>query len=124
MTSFLTPSTARDESERNAAVAVLPIGSFVLGTQFLQQAETYSVFGQATYHFTDEFRAIEWLNRKRGLPAIVYLHPWELDPDQPMIRRGLRNTFRHRVNLDRTEQRLDELCRRFELAPIRKVLGV
>jgi hypothetical protein len=54
----------------------------------------------------------------------VYLHPWELDPDQPRIRGGLRNTFRHRVNLERTEQRLDELCRRFELAPIRKVLGV
>ena len=76
------------------------------------------------YPFSFTCRAIEWLNRKRGLPAIVYLHPWELDPDQPMIRGGLRNTFRHRVNLDRTEKRLDELCRRFELAPIRKVLGV
>jgi polysaccharide deacetylase family protein (PEP-CTERM system associated) len=76
------------------------------------------------YPFALTCRAIEWLNRKRGLPAVVYLHPWELDPDQPRIRGGVCNTFRHRVNLDRTEQRLDELCRRFELAPIRKVLGV
>ena len=76
------------------------------------------------YPFALTCRAIEWLNRKRGLPAIVYLHPWELDPDQPMIRGGLCNTFRHRINLDRIERRLDELCKRFELAPIRKVLGV
>jgi polysaccharide deacetylase family protein (PEP-CTERM system associated) len=76
------------------------------------------------YPFALTCRAIQWLNRKRGLPAIVYLHPWELDPDQPRIHGGLCNTFRHRVNLDRTEQRLDELCRRFELVPIRNVLGV
>ena len=41
------------------------------------------------YPFALTCRAIQWLNRKRGLPAIVYLHPWELDPDQPRIRGGL-----------------------------------
>ena len=76
------------------------------------------------YPFALTCRAIEWLNRRRGLPAIVYLHPWELDPEQPRIRAGWRNTFRHRVNLERTERRLEELCTRFELAPVRRVLGV
>jgi polysaccharide deacetylase family protein (PEP-CTERM system associated) len=69
-------------------------------------------------------RAIEWLNRRRGQPAIVYLHPWELDPGQPTIRAGFGNTVRHRINLHRTERRLEELCRRFDLAPVRKVLGL
>jgi hypothetical protein len=45
------------------------------------------------YPFALTCRAIQWLNRKRGLPAIVYLHPWELDPDQPRIHGGLCNTF-------------------------------
>jgi polysaccharide deacetylase family protein (PEP-CTERM system associated) len=69
-------------------------------------------------------QAIEWLNRRRGQPAIVYLHPWELDPGQPRIQAGLGNTVRHWINLHRTEGRLEELCKRFELAPIRKVLGL
>jgi hypothetical protein len=67
-------------------------------------------------------RAIDVLNRERRQPAIVYLHPWELDPGQPRIWAGFGNTFRHRVNLRSTEQRLEALCRRFEFAPIREVL--
>lgn len=76
------------------------------------------------YPFCVTCHAIDWLNRRRGLPAIVYLHPWELDPEQPRIRAGIGNTVRHRMNLRRTEKRLDELCRRFEFGPVRRVLGV
>jgi polysaccharide deacetylase family protein (PEP-CTERM system associated) len=76
------------------------------------------------YPFALTCRAIDWLNRKRGQPAMVYLHPWELDPEQPRVGAGLCNTVRHRINLHRTEKRLDELCKRFELAPVRKVLAL
>ena len=76
------------------------------------------------YPFAITCRAIEWLNRRRGQPAIVYLHPWELDPDQPRIRAGVGNTVRHRMNLHRTEQRLEELCKRFEFGPVRRVLAL
>jgi hypothetical protein len=47
----------------------------------------------------------------------VYLHAWELDPEQPRIRESVGATVRHRINLRRTEQRLDELCRRFSNSP-------
>ncbi len=67
-------------------------------------------------------RAIAELNGKRRQPALVYLHPWELDPAQPRIWAGCGNTFRHRVNLRLTEQRLAVLCKRFEFGPIREVL--
>jgi polysaccharide deacetylase family protein (PEP-CTERM system associated) len=76
------------------------------------------------YPFALTCQAIDWLNRKRGLPAIVYLHPWELDPGQPRIRAGFGSTVRHRLNLHRTEERLDQLCRRFDFGPVRKVLGL
>jgi polysaccharide deacetylase family protein (PEP-CTERM system associated) len=76
------------------------------------------------YPFALTCQAIDWLNRKRGQPVIVYLHPWELDPGQPKIRAGFGNAVRHRINLDRTARRLEELCRRFEFAPVRKVLGL
>jgi polysaccharide deacetylase family protein (PEP-CTERM system associated) len=68
--------------------------------------------------------AINSLNRKRQQPAIVYLHPWGFDPEQPKIWAGYGNTFRHRINLSQTEGRFDELLRRFEFAPVREVLGV
>ncbi len=41
-----------------------------------------------------------------------YLHPWEVDPGQPRVR-GIRRSyaFRHYVNLHRTGERLEQLCR-------------
>ena len=47
-------------------------------------------------------------------PGLFYLHPWEIDPDQPRVT-GLPRTsrFRHYVNLRRTEKRLQRLLRDF-----------
>lgn len=48
--------------------------------------------------------------RAAGLPYVFYLHPWEIDPDQPLptgIR--LRDRFRQRVNLGRCEDRFEAL---------------
>jgi polysaccharide deacetylase family protein (PEP-CTERM system associated) len=67
--------------------------------------------------------AIRRINAE-GRPAIVYVHPWELDPDQPRLRGSWGNVFRHRVNLSRTASRLDSLCREFAFAPIRDVLAI
>lgn len=67
--------------------------------------------------------AIRRINRE-GHPAIVYLHPWELDPQQPRIygpSAWLR--FRHYVNLDKTAQRLDELLGRFSFGPMSDILA-
>lgn len=48
----------------------------------------------------------------RGWPGCVYLHPWEVDPDQPREPiKGLRR-FRHYVNLRRTLPKLDRLISR------------
>jgi polysaccharide deacetylase family protein (PEP-CTERM system associated) len=75
------------------------------------------------YFFTR--KAIRHLNESRKQPAIVYIHPWELDPDQPTVAgASFGNTFRHRVNLDKTGARLEALCRDFSFAPIREILGL
>jgi polysaccharide deacetylase family protein (PEP-CTERM system associated) len=74
------------------------------------------------YPFAVTCRAIRYLNEKQGRPAIVYLHPWEFDPEQPVIAGSWGNTFRHRVNLARTAARFDELCQRFVFTTMREVL--
>jgi polysaccharide deacetylase family protein (PEP-CTERM system associated) len=54
------------------------------------------------------FRAFE----KHRQRVIVYLHPWELDPDQPRIAASLRSRFRHYTNLRAMEGRLSGLLHR------------
>ena len=66
--------------------------------------------------------AIRRLNRREGQPAVVYLHPWEIDPEQPRIAAGLVSRFRHYQNLSRTEPRLRRLLRDFSFAPLADVL--
>ena len=69
-------------------------------------------------------RAIRWITETERWPAILYLHPWELDPDQPRIRSGSRvSRFRHYVNLDKTEEKLAGLIARLTFAPLQDVLG-
>jgi polysaccharide deacetylase family protein (PEP-CTERM system associated) len=66
--------------------------------------------------------AIRRLNEREGRPAIVYLHPWEVDPAQPRIQAGRFSRFRHYTNLHRTEARLNRLLRDFKFAPLAHVL--
>jgi polysaccharide deacetylase family protein (PEP-CTERM system associated) len=62
------------------------------------------------------------VNRRERMPAIVYLHPWELDPEQPRVRAGRLARFRHYVNLRHTAGKLDRLLSDFAFAPVREVL--
>ena len=59
-----------------------------------------------------------------GDPIVLYVHPWEIDPDQP--RQGVRRltALRHYRNLAKTEERLESLLGDFQFAPVREVLGV
>lgn len=68
-------------------------------------------------------QAIRHLNRRQQ-PSIVYLHPWEFDPQQPRIERATwKSRFRHYVNLSRTEVRLRRLLGQFSFGPIRDVFS-
>ena len=60
---------------------------------------------------------------RRGRPAALYLHPWELDPDQPRQPVGPLARFRHYVNLRRTRPRLEALLAEFRFTTLREVLA-
>ena len=62
------------------------------------------------------------INRVEGKPAIFYMHPWEIDPEQPRLPGGLLTRFRHYRNLSATEGRLRQLLADFAFAPRRTVL--
>jgi polysaccharide deacetylase family protein (PEP-CTERM system associated) len=68
-------------------------------------------------------RAIHHLNGQ-GHPAVIYLHPWEFDPEQPRIPDApVLSRFRHYVNIEKTESRLRALLNQFKFAPMCEVFA-
>jgi polysaccharide deacetylase family protein (PEP-CTERM system associated) len=66
--------------------------------------------------------SVEMINRA-GYPAVVYLHPWELDPDCPRIPNAdWRTRFRQYINLDKTKGRVQKLLAEFQFMPINQYL--
>lgn len=68
-------------------------------------------------------RALLHLNLFERQPAVVYFHPWEIDPDQPRINAGWLSRFRHYTNLRGMESKLRKLFSDFAFAPIREVFA-
>ncbi len=67
--------------------------------------------------------AIRRLNQQQR-PTVVYLHPWEFDPEQPRVAGApLLSRFRHYTNLARTYHRLKQLLCEFTFAPMQEVFA-
>ncbi|NPV52530.1 MAG: DUF3473 domain-containing protein [Firmicutes bacterium] len=67
-------------------------------------------------------RALKSLNAM-GFPAMIYIHPWELDVGQPILHAPLTKRFVHYHNLGTTEKKLRMLLREFRFAPAGEVLA-
>jgi polysaccharide deacetylase family protein (PEP-CTERM system associated) len=65
---------------------------------------------------------MRYLNRREGQPAVVYLHPWEVDPAQPRIPAGRLSRLRHYTNLHRMEARVVRLLQDFAFGTMAEVL--
>jgi len=50
---------------------------------------------------------------KRGEPAMLYIHPWELDPHQPRLPMKAMDRWHHTVGLDKTQAKLERLFSQF-----------
>lgn len=58
--------------------------------------------------------------RAERLPLIAYVHPWEIDPDQPRLAGRARSRLRHYTNLAGMYDRLDALLRLGEFSSFAK----
>lgn len=61
------------------------------------------------------------INRRENAPAIIYLHPWEIDPNQPKLDGSRLSRFRHYVNLEKTESRLKRLLHDFQFGTLQNL---
>lgn len=63
--------------------------------------------------------ALNEINQKESKPFVFYLHPWELDPEQPRIGQArLLSRFRHYNNLGLVSQRFEQLLNDFHFVPL------
>jgi polysaccharide deacetylase family protein (PEP-CTERM system associated) len=79
------------------------------------------------------FRILPYSIYKKGIKKILndssnflfYLHPWELDPEQPKVRRiKWHYKLRHYTGLKSTENRLRKLLSDFDFVPLREIIEV
>jgi polysaccharide deacetylase family protein (PEP-CTERM system associated) len=59
-----------------------------------------------------------------GAPGVFYLHPWEVDPDQPRFEVPAAARLRHYTGLSRTLPRLASLLQEFSFGAARDVMGL
>ena len=62
------------------------------------------------------------INRVGRQPFMFYIHPWELDPDQPPLPAGLKSRFRHYQNLRTTVPKLEKLLASCRFGTMRAAL--
>ena len=73
------------------------------------------------------YRFTRWALRKlnaQNQEFVFYVHPWEVDPDQPRIEAaGALSRFRHYLNLEQCSERLSRLLGDFEFDTMQSVLA-
>ena len=68
--------------------------------------------------------AINAFRSKEQQPYIFYLHPWEVDNEQPRVQGiSAKTRFRHYVNLARVERRMEKMLKDFEWSSMADVYG-
>jgi polysaccharide deacetylase family protein (PEP-CTERM system associated) len=61
---------------------------------------------------------LQHINGTEKLPAVMYIHPWELDPEQPRLKSSVRSRFRQYTGLKTAAEKLECLLRDFRFAPM------
>jgi polysaccharide deacetylase family protein (PEP-CTERM system associated) len=56
--------------------------------------------------------------QRDGVPGVFYLHPWEIDPEQPRVKASLITCARHYGGLRHTRSRVERLLREFRFTAI------
>jgi len=60
---------------------------------------------------------------KKGIPAVIYLHPWELDTELPRLKVGWKGRYALYYNLDSAQTKVEQLLSEFSFAPVCEVLN-
>lgn len=65
---------------------------------------------------------IAQVNNTDQQPVVLYVHPWEVDPDQPRLPASKTTQWRHHVGMASTAGKLERVVNDFAFAPVDEVL--
>ena len=60
--------------------------------------------------------------QKENACGVIYVHPWEFDPNQPRISAPMRSRIRHYTGLHRTQARLHRILCQLSVGPVRDLM--
>ncbi|WP_250658256.1 XrtA system polysaccharide deacetylase [Alkalimarinus coralli] len=106
------------ETEHGNSIVEFPISTFNIANYKLPIAGG-GYFRLFPYWFTK--LGLGSINRVNE-PFVFYLHPWEVDPEQPKVQASWFSMFRHYNNLDKCYSRLEQLLNDFEFTTVEDVL--
>jgi len=84
----------------------------------------FPVGGGAYFRFI-HYRIFKFMLRQineKGKEFIFYLHPWELDKEQPRVKVNTACYMRHYINLGKTNDKLISLLKDFRFQPLKNLL--
>ncbi len=90
----------------------IPVTTATLGSRRLA-AGGGGFFRLLPYQFSRW--AIRQVNLRDDRPAVIYFHPWEIDPDQPRVANApIKSKLRHYTKLDVMAAKLSRLANEFQ----------
>jgi polysaccharide deacetylase family protein (PEP-CTERM system associated) len=122
------PSYGIPDASRAPHRVQTPSGSIVeFPLTTLEFAGIRSPFGGGAYLRLLPYWYTRWgvrfLNARENRPVCLYLHPWELDPEQPRMSGSLTSRMRHYVGLRNTLVKFRKIIRDFEFCPLGYLVG-
>ncbi|HYE86796.1 MAG TPA: XrtA system polysaccharide deacetylase [Vicinamibacterales bacterium] len=115
------------DAPRRAHVVARPAGAIVeVPASTLRLARTnYPIAGGGYFRlfpYTVSKAAISHLNQRERLPAVVYIHPWEVDPAQPRLPLPPAMRWRHHVGIGTALDKLRNVLADFAFGPVSDVI--
>jgi polysaccharide deacetylase family protein (PEP-CTERM system associated) len=114
-----TPRHAYTISTPSGPILEVPVATVQLSANRVTPVGGGAYLRLFPYRYTAA--GIRKINNAEGRPACIYTHPWELDPEQPRMTKGLISTLRTYGGLKTMRGKMERLFREFEFSTISAV---
>jgi polysaccharide deacetylase family protein (PEP-CTERM system associated) len=106
-------------STASGSLLEVPVATVQLSEQRIAPVGGGAYLRLFPYRYTAA--GIRKLNFEEHQPACIYVHPWELDPDQPKLAKGRIARLRTYTGLSRMTNKISRLLRDFEFTTLSQV---
>jgi polysaccharide deacetylase family protein (PEP-CTERM system associated) len=100
-------------------ICEMPVATASLGSGRIAPVGGGAYLRLLPYRYTAA--GIRRVNEREGMPACIYLHPWELDPEQPRLARSSISRFRTYAGLRSMAGKLSRLLSEFSFSTLTAV---